>query len=143
MTKSPKTGAAGCVLVACALCTTVTSTAHADDRAPRHRVTYTVTTDRPIDVGIYYRDVDPPSWADYSHDPYRFSPRDDVVLEPGAPWIHEATLAAPDQWAMVTVTAAGPPSPAPVTVRCQLAVDGVDVDHGEGPRGALCSMRHW
>ena len=108
-----------------------------------HRVTYTVTIDQPVDVGIYYRDVDPPTWADYSHNPYQFSPRDDVRLAPGTPWVREAMLADPGRWAMVTVTAAGPATQTTNTLRCQLAVDGVEVDHAEGPRGALCSMRHW
>lgn len=126
-----------------ALCGAMTPTAAADDGPPVHRVTYTVTADRPTAVGIYYRDVDPPTWADYSHDPYRFSPRDDVHLEPGIPWVHEATLADPDQWAMVAVTAVGLSTSDAMGLRCRLAVDGVDVDGAEGPRGALCSLRHW
>ncbi|WP_413232833.1 hypothetical protein [Mycolicibacterium sp. 050158] len=125
------------------LCVSVTSPAGADDGSPLHRVTYTVSIDTQAAVGIYYRDVDPPTWADYSHDPYQFSPRDDVLLEPGAPWVHEAMLADPGQWAMVTVTAAGPASQTPNALRCELAVDGVEVARAEGPRGALCSMRHW
>ena len=138
-----KNRAVGSVLVAGALCMPMATTARADDGASGHRVTYTVTTDRAIDVDVYYRDIDPPTWADYSYDPYRFSPRDDVLLEPGAPWVHDAILADPGRWAMVTVTAAGPPSSAPTTVRCHMTVDGVEVARDEGTRGALCSMRHW
>ncbi|KMO71802.1 hypothetical protein [Mycolicibacterium chlorophenolicum] len=143
MTISPRNGLAGCVLVLGALCTSGTATAGADDGPPLHQVTYTVSTDHPLGVGIYYRDVDPPTWADYSHDPYRYSPRDDIHLEPGAPWVHQAMLADPGRWAMVTVTAAGPPTEVATTLRCQMSVDGVEVDHAEGPRGALCSMRNW
>nr|WP_238994673.1 hypothetical protein [Mycolicibacterium chubuense] len=108
-----------------------------------HRVTYIVTVDHPAALNIYYRDVDPPTWADYSHNPYQFSPRDDVRLEPGTPWVHEATLADPDRWALVTVSAVGPATQTTNSLRCQLIVDGAEVDHAEGPRGALCSMRHW
>lgn len=143
MTITSTNGLAGCVLALGALCTSGTSTAGADDGPPLHQVTYTVTTDRPVGVGIYYRDMEPPTWADYSHDPYRYSPRDDVHLEPGAPWVHQAVLADPDRWAMVTVTAAGPPTGVAISLRCQMTVDGVEVDHAEGPRGALCSMRNW
>jgi hypothetical protein len=131
------------MLAAAALYATAIPTAGADEGPPQHRVTYTVTIDQPAAVGIFYRDVDPPTWAEYSHNPYQFSPRDDVRLEPGTPWVHEAALADPGQWAMVTVTAVGPPTQTTNTLRCQLAVDGVEVDHAEGPRGALCSMRHW
>jgi hypothetical protein len=117
--------------------------ARADDAAVLHRVTYTVTADRPTAAGIYYRDVDPPSWAEYSHNPYEFSPKDDVGLEPGQPWVREVTLADPAQWAMVTVTTAGQVMASAVTLRCELAVDGDVVDTAEGPQGALCSLRHW
>ena len=36
---------------------------------PLHNVHYTVWAEQPFNVVIYYRDTDPPNWADYSHDP--------------------------------------------------------------------------
>ncbi|BBY18294.1 hypothetical protein [Mycolicibacterium litorale] len=106
-----------------------------------HHVRYTVTADQPTKADIYYRAVDPLTWADYSHNPYRFSPKAEVVLEPGRPWVFEATLVEPDRWAMVTATS-GVGSDRP-NFRCELAVDGVVVSTHSGPKGALCSLRSW
>ncbi|WP_369804038.1 hypothetical protein [Mycobacterium sp. GA-2829] len=105
-----------------------------------HQVRYTVVADQPTQADIYYREVDPPNWADYSHNPYQFSPKAEVVLEPDAPWVFEATLVDPGRWAMVTATSG--PEPVTPNFRCELAVDGVVVATGEGPRGALCSLRN-
>lgn len=106
-----------------------------------HRIRYTVVADHPTQADIYYRDVDPPNWADYSHNPYQFSPKAEVVLDPGRPWVFEAALVDSDRWAMVTATSGvGPDRP---NFRCELAVDGVVVATGEGPKGALCSLRNW
>lgn len=116
---------------------------YADSDPTPHHVAYTITADLPTNAGIYYRDVQPPTWAEYSHNPYEFSPRDDVHLEPGKPWVHEATLDDPDQWAMVTVTTAGQPSQIGQTLHCTLAVDGRVVSRADGPSGALCSLRNW
>ncbi|WP_209923589.1 hypothetical protein [Mycolicibacterium lutetiense] len=121
----------------------VAAPAYADENPMTHRVTYTVTAEQPTDVGIYYRDVDPPTWADYSHDPYQFSPKDDLTLEPGAPWIREVTLADPMRWAMVAVSTGGLAPQSASTLRCELAIDGVVVDRAAGPKGALCSLRNW
>jgi hypothetical protein len=34
-----------------------------------------VWAELPFNVEIYYRDTDPPNWADYSHNPYQSSPK--------------------------------------------------------------------
>ena len=121
----------------------VAGPAHADEAPMPHRVTYTVTAEQPTTVGIYYRDVDPPTWADYSHNPYEFSPRDDLTLEPGTPWVRETTLTDPMKWAMVTVTTGGLAPQATSMVRCELAIDGIVVNRASGPKGTLCSLRTW
>jgi hypothetical protein len=117
-----------------------TFAAHADDPG-LHQVTYTVSAEHPLRADIYYRDVDPPSWADYSHNPYLFSPRIEANVGPGSTWTMQVMLADPDQWAMVTATSGL--SPATPDFHCELAVDGVVVDSHQGPKGALCSLRHW
>lgn len=129
-------GVAASVTAAAAL--SVVAPAHA---AELHRVTYTVTADNATSADIYYRDVDPPNWADYSHNPYQFSPKAAVRLEPGRSWVLEVRLADPDRWAMVAATSGM--SPHTPMVRCELAVDGVVVRSADGPKGALCSLRHW
>ncbi|MGW0160702.1 hypothetical protein ACWDUN_15460 [Mycobacterium sp. NPDC003323] len=110
---------------------------------PLHHVQYTVTTDAPFWVHIYYRETDPPTWSDYSHNPYVFSPRADVDVAPDKPWVFDAMLADPDLWAMVTVQSGESPNLDPPTMNCTLAVDGVVVKTDSGPKGALCSLRSW
>ncbi|WP_308170439.1 hypothetical protein [[Mycobacterium] fortunisiensis] len=121
----------------------VAGPAHADEAVAPYRVTYTVSVDQPTSAGIYFREVDPPTWADYSHNPYQFSPKVDVALDPGRPWVREVALADPMKWAMVTVTTAGLAPPSERTLSCELAVNGVVVDRASGTQGALCSLRSW
>ncbi|MGA5544607.1 hypothetical protein ACPCIR_22350 [Mycobacterium sp. NPDC051198] len=108
-----------------------------------HHVRYTVTADAPFWATIYYRDVDPPSWSDYSHNPYEFSPRADTDVGPNQPWVRDTMLADPNSWAMVTVQSGDAPNIKPPTFNCRLEVDGVVVKTNSGSRGALCSLRNW
>ena len=106
-----------------------------------HQITYTVTTAHPVSADIYFRNVDPPTWADYSHNPYMFSPKVTIEVAPDRPWVLNATLFDPNRWAMVSATSGmSPQSPG---FRCELSVDGVVVSTNAGPKGALCSIRHW
>ena len=118
---------------------TVAAPAGADDVL--HEVTYTLYTERPFFAEIYYRDTDPPDFAQYSHDPYRFSPNVEADLGPDRPWVLTVRLADPQQWAMVLGTSGL--SPNPPGFHCSLAVDGQVVSTNTGPKGALCSMRLW
>jgi hypothetical protein len=111
------------------------------DPTPLHEVTYTVYSDTPFHADIYYRDTEPASFADYSHNPYVFSPRVEADLGPGTPWVLTVRLADPQHWAMVTATSGR--SPNPPTFRCTLAVDGAVVASNSGAKGALCSLRQW
>lgn len=115
-------------------------TAHAAP-SETHAVKYIVISDVPAAADIYYRDADPPDFADYSHDPYRHSPKVEANVAPGAPWQLETTLANPDLWAMVAVSNAS--SSARPAFRCELLVDGVVTASNQGPKGALCSIRQW
>ncbi|OBI43412.1 hypothetical protein A5706_05325 [Mycobacterium sp. E796] len=111
------------------------------DEPVLHHVTYTVTAERPTHAGIYFRDTDPPNWAEYSHNPYQFSPKAEADIGPGARWTRDVMLTAPDQWA--TVTATSGPAPGTPQFHCELAVDGAIVATNSGPKGALCALRHW
>lgn len=106
-----------------------------------HAVTYTVYTDVPFRADIYYRDSEPANFADYSHNPYLFSPRIEADLGPDRPWVLNVQLADPHYWAMVVATSGL--SPDPPNFHCTLAVDGTVVATNSGPKGALCSLRHW
>ena len=135
------TGRAPAVVSALLLAAVVSAPAAAADQPTPRQITYTVTADRPVSADIYYRDTDPPNWADYSHNPYRYSPRARVDIGPQQPWVRSVVLADPDRWAMVSATSGA--GPVDSGLRCALAVDGQVVATGEGPRGALCSLRHW
>lgn len=107
-----------------------------------HHVKYTVWTEVPVpQADIYYREVDPPNWAEYSHNPYKFSPNADAALGPDQMWTKDVMLASPEQWAMVTVTTFD--TTEKHNFHCVLAVDGVVVKVDQGPKGALCSIRTW
>ncbi|QZT59603.1 hypothetical protein [Mycolicibacterium austroafricanum] len=128
------------IAVAATITLSAPGVARADPPALR-QITYTVTTEHPVTADIYYRDVDPPTWADYSHNPYLYSPKARVDVGPDTPWVLHAVLTDPDSWAMASATSGR--LPVEPQFRCELAVDGVVVATAEGPRGALCSVRHW
>ena len=107
---------------------------------PLHRVHYTVWSEIPFNVNIYYRDVDPPNWAAYSHNPYQFSPKVEADVGPDRQWNLEVALADPDQWAMVVANVI---TTKKANIHCALAVDGVVVKTNQGIKGALCSIRPW
>ncbi len=107
-----------------------------------HHVKYTVFTEVPFrNAEIYYRNVDPENYAEYSHNPYVFSPNVEADLGPNQMWTIDVMLANPDQWAMVTASSLD--SPHTPNFHCVLAVDGQVVVTNQGPKGALCSVRNW
>jgi hypothetical protein len=107
-----------------------------------HNVKYTVFSEVPFaNAQIYYRDVDPPNFADYSHNPFVFSPTVNATVGPNQMWTLDVALANPDQWAMVTVSSLD--SPQRPNFHCVLSVDGAVVATNQGPKGALCSIRNW
>jgi hypothetical protein len=109
---------------------------------PLHHVQYTVFAEQPYRAEIYYRDTDPPNWAEYSHNPFLYSPNVEVDVGPDQKWTLDAWLANPDAWAMV-VTSVQADSKQTPNLHCVLAVDGVVVKTAQGPKGALCAIRAW
>jgi hypothetical protein len=113
----------------------------ADNPVIMHHVKYTVSAANPIYTDIYYLDQEPKIFSDYSHNPYQFVPNVKVDIAPGHPWSYELDLAKPDQWAMVSAsTGTEPGTP---QLHCDLTVDGKIVVSKDGPKGVLCSIRHW
>jgi hypothetical protein len=129
-------GAAGLALAHAAMAQTASA-----DEISLHHVKYTVTATTPFNADIYYRDVDPDNWADYSHNPYLYSPKIEANIGPSRPWVLEVMLADPNSWAMVAATSGW--SPTSPGVQCKLEVDGAVVSINAGPKGALCSIRNW
>jgi hypothetical protein len=116
---------------------------HADEPA-LHHVRYTVGASQPLRAEIYYRDTQPATVADYSHDPYSYEPNVEAALGPGKAWVLETELANPDDWAMVIATAPefhGRLDP-PGFVR-EVRVDGIVKATNAGTNGARCSVRSW
>jgi hypothetical protein len=109
---------------------------------PLHQVKYTVFSERPFrNAEIYYREVDPPNFADYSHNPYLFSPNVEADVGPNQMWTVDVMLANPDEWAIVTASSLD--SPQHPNFHCVIAIDGNVVVSNQGPKGALCSLRNW
>jgi hypothetical protein len=79
--------------------------------------------------------------ADYSHNPYQFSPKVEADVGPGQQWNLDVPLANPDEWAMVVASA--PATTKTPNIHCALGVDGVVVATHQGPKCALCSLRSW
>jgi hypothetical protein len=113
---------------------------------PLHHVRYTIGASQDVtSAEIYYRQVDPPNWADYSHNPYQFTPNVEADLGPNKPWTLDVMLADPDDWAMVVVGLPYPNDPplAEPGFVCELRVDDKVVKTAKGLKGALCSIRPW
>jgi len=126
--------------IALATASLTVATAHADD-VPLHHVKYTVSVANPIYADIYYLDQEPPIFSDYSHNPYQFVPNVKTDIAPGKPWTYQLDLVNPDEWAMVSAsTGTEPGTP---QFHCDLTVDGKVVVSKDGPKGVLCSLRHW
>ena len=120
-------------------------TAFADDDPvvgpPLHNVKYTVWSEQPFrNAQIYYADVDPPNFAEYSHNPFQFSPSANFDTGPNRMWTQDVQLANPDEWAMVVVSSLD--SPHQPNFHCVLAVDGKVVKSNDGPKGAICTIRN-
>lgn len=113
----------------------------ADDGAVMHPVHYQIWSDRQVAAEIYYRDADPPSFTDYSHNPHEFSLNVETNIGPNQPWVLDVMLADPAQWAMALAT--GQSGAPPAGFHCKLVVDGSTVITNSGQKGALCSIRQW
>ena len=133
-----RNGSAALLMIVAVSCPTGTAGA---EGPPLYHVRYTVTAAEPFYADIYYRDTDPPNFAEYSHDPYAFSPKIEMDVGPDTPWVMDVMLADPYQWAMVTATSGL--SPSSPKFHCELAVEGVVIATDDGPKGALCSRRAW
>jgi hypothetical protein len=140
----PVLGGVLAMLLATGSTTLTAALSRADDPPPApvmHHVKYTVTAANPIYTDIYYLDHEPAIFSDYSHNPYQFTPNVQADIAPGHPWSYDLDLANPDVYAMVSASTGT--EPGEPQLHCDLTVDGVVVASKDGPKGVLCSIRHW
>jgi hypothetical protein len=116
--------------------------AHAEPAtAPGSRlVTYTVVAQSELNAQIYYLADEPPSRADFDADSSKYLTNVKVPLRPGVPWIFQATLDDPAQWALVSASGA---LRVPPNFHCEIAVDNVVVVQSDGGSGTQCALRAW
>ncbi len=103
-----------------------------------HKVTYTVTTTSDLMANIYYVTADPPSQADATLPQYM--PGAHILVGPAAPWVFEATLNDPNQWAFVSASGGLRVNP---EFHCEIAVDDQVVVSQQGGSGVQCALRPW
>jgi hypothetical protein len=129
------------LVMATLLATAYPPPSRADDPV-KHEIRYVITAANPIYADIYYLDQEPAIFADYSHNPYQYTPHVNADIAPGHPWVSPVVmLSKPDVYAMVVVsTGTEPGTP---QFHCALIVDGKVVVSKDGAKGVLCSIRHW
>lgn len=105
-----------------------------------HQVTYTVTTQSEMTGNISYINNQPPSQSAYNTDSSQYLTQVRTPLVPGQPWVYQATLTDPNQWALVSASGALRVAP---QLHCEIAVDGVTVVQNDGASGVQCALRPW
>ena len=107
-----------------------------------HVVRYTLVSAGAADYTINYLTAQPPSKEAYNADAYAFLKKEEVVLQPGVPWVFEATFSDP-QWAILTASTGvhamqGSPNP-----HCEIAIDGQVAVQQDGPYTVQCQLSQW
>ncbi|BBX22343.1 hypothetical protein MTER_17540 [Mycolicibacter terrae] len=118
----------------------------ADAPAPKksttggHEVTYTITATSDLTGNISYIKTDPPSMSAYNANSSEYLETVRVPIGGGQPLVYTATLADPNQWALVTASGGLRINP---EFHCEIAVDGEVVVSQQGGSGVTCSTRAW
>ncbi len=138
--------AAGFVTFAAALGVAVTpATSFADPTG--HQVTYTVTATGNLTGNVRYMNSDPPSQAAYDANSSQYMNSVQTAFTAGQPLVYTATLANPNQWAIVTASGGchwpDCDSSNVPQIQCQIAVDGQVVATNSATTGVTCSTRRW
>jgi hypothetical protein len=105
-----------------------------------HQVTYTVTTTSDLTANIQYIETDPPSQSAYDTDSAKYLKQVRTPITGGVPLVYTATLADPNQWALVTASGGLRINP---EFHCEVTVDGQVVVSQQGGSGVKCSTRPW
>ena len=121
------------------------ATSHADPAG--HQVTYTITSTGNLTGNVRYMNSDPPSQAAFNANSAQYMNTVQTAFSAGAPLVYTATLANPNQWAIVTASGGchWPDCDSSNTpqIQCQIAVDGQVVVTQNATTGVTCSTRPW
>lgn len=137
----------GCVatLAAAAVVAVAPATSSADPAG--HQVTYTVTATGNLTGNVRYMNSDPPSQAAYDANSSQYMNSVQTAFGAGQPLVYTATLANPNQWAIVTASGGchwpDCGSGATPELHCEIAVDGQVVVTQNATTGVTCSTRPW
>jgi hypothetical protein len=115
-------------------------TSNAEPAGPNVR--YTLVSAGAADYNLNYLITQPPSKEAYNADAYAYLKSEQVVLQPGVPWVFETTLEDP-QWAIITASTGVHAMQASPNPHCEIAIDGqVAVQH-DGPYTVQCQLSQW
>ncbi len=121
------------------------STATADPAS--HQVTYTITATGNLTGNVRYMNSDPPSQAAYDANSSQYMNTVSATFTGGQPLVYNATLANPNQWAIVTASGGchwpDCGSGSTPELQCEIAVDGQVVVTQKATTGVTCSTRPW
>ena len=121
------------------------STATADPAS--HQVTYTITATGNLTGNVRYMNSDPPSQAAYDANSSQYMNTVSATFTGGQPLVYTATLANPNQWAIVTASGGchwpDCGSGSTPELHCEIAVDGQVVVTQNATTGVTCSTRPW
>lgn len=107
-----------------------------------HVVRYTLVSATAADFQLNYLTVQPPSKEAYNADAYAYLKKEEVVLQPGVPWVFETTMADP-QWAILTASTGVHAMQASPNPHCEIAIDGEVAVQQDGPYTVQCQLSQW
>jgi hypothetical protein len=122
--------------------TTAVSQPTAGAQDTGHKVRYTLISAGAADYDLNYLIAQPASKEAYNADAYAYLKKEEVVLQPGVPWVFETTLEDP-QWGIITASTGvhamqGSPNP-----HCEIAIDDQVVVQNDGPYTVNCQLGQW
>ena len=130
-----------------AACVTVTAPAFSHADPVGHQVTYTVTSTGNLTGNVRYMNGDPPSQAAFDANSSQYMTTVSAAFTADQPLVYTATLANPNQWAIVSASGGcrwpdcgSGNSP---ELHCAIAVDGQVVVTQHATTGVTCSTRPW
>ncbi|KAA1249178.1 hypothetical protein F0Q45_16560 [Mycobacterium simiae] len=146
MTNVQKAASAVAAAIVAAAWGVITPAVSAADPAG-HQVTYTITTTGNLTGTVRYMKSDPPSQAAFDANSSQYMPSVSATFSADQPLVYSATLANPNQWAIVSASGGchwpDCGSGSTPELHCEIAVDGQVVVTRNATTGVTCSTRPW